>query len=244
MKPLLERTFDVAAVARVMNDPSVRPHIGPGSDEVDPAPFLADLRNIALFGEHGGHLYTWYAPGIYEVHTQFLPAGRNKHALDASQFSVFEMFTKTDCMEIVTRIQAENKAAIRLAEACGFQFLFEQVNRPGWGHMKYYRLDYHRWVQTSPMLPEIGQWFHERLEQQRGSPPGHEDDPAHDRYVGATTAMILCGNVVKGLHTYNRWAQLAGYCQLKVVSEAPLQIHVGDGLIQIEDGTFSVPQGD
>lgn len=244
MKPSFSvpvRTFDVGAVAAVMNHESVRPYIGPGGDHVDPAPFIADARNVALWGEHGGHLFSWYAPGVYEVHTQFLPAGRGEHALKASHGAVFEMFTKTDCMEVLTRIQASNKAAIRLALAVGFEFVFEN-ERPEWGAMRYYKLDYHKWVNTCPYLPAIGEWFHERLESERGSPPGHDEDPAHDRYVGATVEMMLCGNVAKGIHTYNRWSRLAGFCPLVVVNDDPLTLHLGDGLIEIGNGTFTVPK--
>lgn len=241
MKPLLERSFDAGFFNSVMNHPDVRPHIGPGPKVLDVSAFVADANNVALANEHGGFLFHRYAPGIYEVHTQFLPSGRGKQALESAQYAAFWMFTQTDCMEILTKIQADNRPAIKLTVAMGFDFLYEH-DRPEWGQVKYYRLDYHRWVNRCTYLPEKGRWFHERLEALRGFGPGHEDDAAHDRYVGATVVMIQAGNTAKAIHTYSRWAQLSGYCPLKVVGTDPLVLDVGDGLIAVENGTFTVPK--
>lgn len=239
VKPLLWRTFDAEQVGAVMNHTDVRPHIGPGPDVIDPAGFLADPRNIALFNEHGGFLFHCHAPGVYEVHTQFLKSGRGRQALEAAKYAAFAMFTQTDCMEIFTKIQADNKRAIWLTEAMGFDFMFEH-DRPGWGKVRYYVLGYQKWVATCEELPQMGHWFHERLEEARGTPPGHDDDPAHDRYVGAAVEMIMAGNLAKAVHLYSRWAVLAGYARLTVLGTDPLVLHIGDGTVTVREGNLFV----
>ena len=229
VEPLLWRTFDAEQVGAVMNHADVRPHIGPGPEVIDPAGFLADPRNIALFNEHGGFLFHCHAPGVYEVHTQFLKSGRGRQALEAAKYAAFVMFTRSDCMEITTKIQADNKRAIWLTEAMGFEFLFE-AEQEGWGLMRYYVLGYPKWASSSPYLPLIGEWFCREV--------GVAASQA--RPLGAAIEMFQAGYLGKGVHLYRRWARLTGAPSLEVVSADPFSFSVNDRAFIVRDGEFSV----
>jgi hypothetical protein len=43
--------------------------------------------------------------------------------------------------------------------------------------------------------------------------------------------MARRGQVVKGVNFYNRWAMFAGYGPVKMLSEAPVVIDAGEGVI-------------
>lgn len=224
-----------------MNDATVRPFIGPGPGILDIGPFLADPRNVALATEHGCFLCHWHSPGVYEAHTQFLPAGRGRHALEAAFSASRWMFTRTDCMELLTKVPHSNPRARWLAERIGFRAAFER-NVEGLGQTTFFHFLYQDWAAKAPGMQERGEWFHARLEALRGSPPGHEHDPAHDRYVGIAAETILAGQVAKGVVLYNRWARFAGYHPATVVCESPLILDIGDGLIRVEGNDFVIQE--
>ncbi|MDH2239068.1 hypothetical protein N5K27_22425 [Pigmentiphaga sp. GD03639] len=238
---MVHRTFDAAFVNRVMNDPVVRPFIGPGPDILEMGPFVADRRNVVLATEHGCFLFHWYAPGVYEVHTQFLPAGRGRHALDAAVAAAHWMFVRTDCMEMLTKVAHSNRSAAWLAERVGFRPAFERECE-GYGQTTYYHFLYQDWAARAPGVHERGEWFHDRLQDLRGTPADHGQDAAHDRYVGIATEMILAGNVAKGVVLYNRWARFAGYHPISVAQESPLVLDIGDGLIRVTDNDFLIQE--
>jgi hypothetical protein len=75
---------DVAFINAVVNDPSVRPFVGPEYlGELDLSEAVARPENLCLMGIHGGFLLAWSAPGVREVHTFVLPAGRGAWARQA-----------------------------------------------------------------------------------------------------------------------------------------------------------------
>lgn len=68
----------------MVNDPAVRPFVGPEDiGELDFAPLIRP-ENWVLMGEHGGFALLWSAPGVYEVHTFVLPSGRGQWARQAA----------------------------------------------------------------------------------------------------------------------------------------------------------------
>lgn len=80
---MLRRCFDADTINALVNDPSIRPHIGgDGESPLDLSAAVADRQNVFLMGEHGGFAFTWSAPRTYEVHTFILPEGRGPAALE------------------------------------------------------------------------------------------------------------------------------------------------------------------
>lgn len=236
---MIERTFDHEFVNRVCNHPDVRSWLG-GEGRLDFAPFLSDRNNIALATEHGCFLFHRHLPHVYEVHTAFLPGGRGRHAVQAALEAAEWMFVRTDCMDLLTQVPIRNRAADWLARKAGFQLEFER-EAGLFGPTRYYALRYWRWA-SQCRLAETGRWFHKRLDRLRHEAgiehEAHPDDDAHDRYVGIACAMILAGNVAKGIALYNQWARFAGYQVITVLSRDPLVIDIGNGRLRVERDTF------
>lgn len=80
------RTYSADRANEVINDPSVRPYVGPEEmGELDLTPLLDDPMNWCMMGEHGGFLLTWSSPHAHEVHTFILPEGRGAWAREAAR---------------------------------------------------------------------------------------------------------------------------------------------------------------
>ena len=92
---------------------------------------------------------------------------------------------------------------------------------------------------VSPQNEQAGQDFHELLEEAKthaDSPlPTHDDDPAHDRAVGAAVMMCQRGQARKGVVLYNVWAAAAGYEQVKLLSEAPPVVDILDAIVGLNN---------
>lgn len=238
-----KRTRDSAHVNRIVNDPTVHPYISlPGQGRLDAAPLLADKHNVCLVGEHGCFIFERHEPGVYEVHTTFLPDGRGKYALVAAQWARRYMFVATDAMELLTKVPRANIRAAALTRRLGFSHEF---TLGGWEYqgrttpIDFYVLRYPQWLRCEQSLAESGEWFHQRLEE-LGHSPDHDDDLVHDRYVGATVQMILAGQVGKGIVLYNRWARFSGYQTIALISATPLVIDIVDAQLSVKDYDIEV----
>jgi hypothetical protein len=245
------RETDASRINAVCNHPEVRPWVlAPGQEAVDLSDFIARPGNVVLMNAAGtgGIAFEQHEPGVYEAHTQFLPEARGRAALADVRAMLAHMFLGTDAMEIVTRCPAHNRPAEALARAVGGTLEFE---RPGaWQTeagpvaVRYYALRYPDWARAAADLPEMGAWFHDRLEAETrrmgGTEELHDDDPAHDRYVGAAVAMILAGQVAKGVVLYNRWARLAGYEPITVLSTDSPILDIRTHVIRVRAQDFEV----
>lgn len=221
---MIERTFDAAHVNRICNHPDVRPWLGGGDGEIDVSALVANLENYSLFGPEGGFILVAGPGASFEVHSQFTPEGRRssfRAMLDGMDY----MFTRTQALQITTFLPDNNPAAKGLARGGGFRPWFRRDNPevgvvkdlgPGWQA----RIDVDDWIARTKELEADGERFHEALEK-AGGHTNHEDDPIHERYVGATYRMIARGQARKGEALYNRWAANAGYAQVRLLSEAP-----------------------
>lgn len=236
------RTFDAEYINQILNHPDIIKWIAPkGIDSLDATPFIEDERNYALKFDGGCFLLHYLEAGIYEVHTQTLNKGKTvfKAVRDAARY----MFLKTPCMELLTKIPDGNKAAKGLAIYAGFKKEFYRKNvweyqdgeRVG---IEYHALRYPDWVKNESWLDQYGKWFHEKL----GEHKDHEDDVAHDRYVGSAVQMIQGGQVDKAVILYNRWAKFSGYGPLQITSRYPLRIDIGTKELEIHSGDFKVCQ--
>jgi hypothetical protein len=91
---------------------------------------LVDPRNVLLMADGGGILFCQIEPGIYEVHQAHLKPKRNSkggpHIRNVNVDSYRWMFTHTDCMVLLTRIPAFNRAAIIFAPLLGWRLEFER----------------------------------------------------------------------------------------------------------------------
>jgi len=210
---------DAEFLNSVINDPTVRPSVWPGNGPLD-AKALLDAGAVFLRAEHGGFLLEEKGPGLFEVHTVFLPEGRGSHALEACRDGMFHMFTTTPCVEVITRISKTNVAAKRLARSAGMKRLF-QVEVGNFGVPdEIYSIRLDEWAFKDPRCVKAGEWFHGRFD------PDHEDEPDHDRFVGATVEQIKGGQVDKALFFYNRWALMAGYASISLKSREPLVLDI------------------
>ena len=243
------RCLDVAPLHEVINHPKVRPHVG-GShlDPLDLTGFIQNSANIALRFEGFLALFHERMPGGFETHTQALPESRGPVVAAAAAAMAHWMFTRTNAIELLTRIPDDNDSARDLAMANGFEFEFRHPS--GWATPKglqpvdWFRLDVRTWMARAEGLIERGQWFHAELDDacvRAGVEyKAHDDDETHNRYVGAAAEMILNGQIVKGIHFFNRYAAIVGNPQIAVLGQNPLVLHIGDLAISLAGGQIEV----
>jgi hypothetical protein len=244
----VKRHFTAQHLNRIANHPTVRPWVG-GVGELDLSDAVSNPANFVLLNERGGCFFENCGNGVFEVHTLFEPEGRGAEALHAVQDALHWMFTQTDCVELQTKVPAGNKGALGLVRAIHGREHFRREN--AWRlpdgqqvGIAFYALNIHEWAGRCDATKAYGEWFHDKLEAakiaQGGTTEIHDDDEAHDRYVGATVEMMLAGQVDKALWFYNRWARFAGYTQVRQVSTAPVLIDIQDAVISLKPNDFEV----
>jgi hypothetical protein len=238
------RTMDAAFLNRVVNDETVRPFVG-GEGDLDLTPALANPANVALVNEHGGFLFEFHDPGRYEGHTMFLPSGRGAAAFGAAADAFRYLFTRTEAVEIVTKVPGSNRGADLMARRLGFQSMFERQGAwPDGSKIEYWGLSLDRWRALDKTLPGEGRAFHDLLEAAKSAAGSaldtHPDDDAHDRAAGLAVLMAKAGQVRKAAWAYNRWARFAGYQLIELLSEAPAVIDVKDAIVAVRDGELEV----
>ena len=126
LAPILSRCDDSEAVNRVINDPAVRPFVG-GTGALDITPVLDNRLNVAWMGAHGGFLFTWSSPRIYEVHTFILEGGRGEWARSAARDAISQM-KASGAVELWTRILPEQRNVVAFAEEMGMHPTGEQID--------------------------------------------------------------------------------------------------------------------
>lgn len=247
MTVIVKRHTRADSLNEVVNEPSVYKWVhGSYKGALDLSSVVLNPYNYLLMGEYGGVLFTMHQPGLYEAHTQVLPAGRGQWTLDMVNAALNYMFTQTDAIEITTKVPKGNLGARALVRAIHGVFEFRREN--GWVvddvpvYADIFALRIQDWMRTAPDLTEKGVWFHNRLEAEYAKvgqvEPQHPDDIIHDRYVGAAVEMIQGGQTAKALVFYNRWAAMAGYAPIKVVTEAPLVLDISNALLVIRNKDF------
>lgn len=241
------REYSADRINAVANHPDVRPWVG-GTGPIDLSPVVANLANVLLMGEGGGVLFVCLAPGLYEAHTQFLPEARGANALQAVKDALFWVFTRTDCIEITTRVPDGNAAALGLVRSIRGTHLFDRPKAwetpSGLVGVKYYSTTLAEWVRHEDRLVASGEAFHDKLAEAKlrmgASNPPHDDDDAHDRYVGAAVEMIGAGQIDKGIAFYTRWAVFAGYVPVRQIATNPPLLDIGDAVLAVRGDSFDV----
>jgi hypothetical protein len=235
-------------INRIVNHPAVYPQIRAYTmGRIDYGPAIANPANVMLMGEHGGVLFVRHQPGVYETHTQVLPEGRGKWTLSMVRAALHWMFTRTDAVEIMTRVPRGNLGALALVRAIGG--VHEFTNPRGWVQdgdpvpAAVYALRIQDWARKAPGLQERGKWFHDQLVSEYArlgvtKHEQHDDDDVHDRYVGLAAEMMMGGQPIKGAIFYNRWAVMADYQPISIVSLSPLTVDIRDAILCVRENSF------
>ena len=243
------RQFDAKRLNEIVNDPSVFPWVRGGVEGPIDLTFAVDNpANVLLVGEHGAVLFIQLQPGLFEAHSQCLPIGRGAWMVSFVKSAIFWMFTRSVCFELMTRCPHGNLGARALAKCVGGKKLF--TNPRGWTKdgkvipADIFAITIQDWMLTAQGLEERGHWFHERLTAEyrklgRKEAP-HPDDDTHDRYVGMACEMFLGGQPEKAVIMYNRWALMADYAPISLVSRDPVAIDIVDATIVVRNNSFYV----
>jgi len=245
----IERVYDSALINKIANIPDVQRWVrGYAAVPLDMSAVVANPENVLLTGQHGCMLYTPKLPNIFECHTLIAPAGRGDWGKRFVQSCIHLMFTRTDCLEIVTKIPKGNLGARVMAKLC--HFTPEFVQRDGWVldldpiPAEWFSLHIQNWMRTAPGLRERGVWFHDRLEaafKRMGRvEENHPDDEVHDQYVGAGVELLLGGQLAKAAVFYNRWASMANYKPIEIACPNPLLVDIGSAVLRFGDDSFDV----
>jgi len=198
-----------------------------------------NANNVALMSDSGGLLFVMLAPGVYDVHTQFLVSARGAIALRLTREAVRWMMTRSDCVELWTKVPEENKPALGLTRALGGRKEFTSPAFAGFSNISHYRLDYLAWSQGDLEARRAGEWFHEMLEAKLAKTgieePVHADDPSHNAAVGAVVLGLRHGSVDKSLALYNRWAAISGYAPISLIARWPLTLDIQTAIVVCDE---------
>lgn len=231
---------DPAEYERIANDPAVLPFVVPhGVERVELEPFFANPENIGFLYNDCGFLVHCLESGVYEVHSLSLPHVRGPYVFAAATASIRFMFLATGAMELLTRVPHGNIAATALTRKVGFGHEFTRCNAwataQGPVDVEFYAMRYPEWIKHQAWLKKSGEFFHELL-----GDVEHDDDDAHDLYVGAALEMTLGGQPDKACFLYNRWARFAGYETIEIIEHEPLTINIKSHILTLENGKIEV----
>ncbi|KAA3504596.1 hypothetical protein DXM27_05120 [Rhizobium rhizogenes] len=233
----IRREFSAGRINAVINHPDVRPYVGfADQGPVDLSEAVAHPLNFLLMGEGGGFFLHSRGNGVYEVHSQFLPDHRGRNVVRCLRDAAHWMFTRTDCVEIVTRVPDGNVAADALTRLAGFSLLYrldgQQAQSGCKGGVKFYRWDVLSWIASAPRIECIGS---DVASQAFGASAS-----ILSRHTGALIAMASHGHAGKGAALFNSFARLAGFAQSNVISASPVVIAIGQTLVSIDGQSTEV----
>ena len=239
----LRRVYDAAEINTIVNHPAVLRNVGGIGAELDLSGFVSDSANIAFVDDGAAALFNKLAPGLYEIHSMALPQRRGRHTAAVGDAAMHVMFTRTDAIEIITRVPVgKNLAALSAARRAGFRHEFTTphgwITPSGSEPVHWLRLDIVSWMSRAPGLVERGAWFHEAVEaacERAGvTREHHPEDETHNRYAGAACEMVLAGRADKGLHFLNRFNAMTRAKPVVVMTVDPFVIHIGDLALAID----------
>lgn len=246
---MIERHFTAERLNQIANHPSVYPWIrGRHTKSFDLSPVTANIDNVCLVGEHGTVIFIKHQPGIYEYHCNVLPEGRGQWMIDQWKAVSRWMFTRTDAFELMTKCPDGNLASKAGARAVGCTKMFRTGNiwpvEDKLVPVDVYSITLQDWIRKKPELAEIGKEFHKKLHEKYAATgkiePIHDEDETHNVYVGAAAEMLSFGQVNKAILSYNRWAKMASYSPISVVSYAPLVIDIFEAKLLVKNNDFEL----
>ena len=226
----MKRSMDAERLNELANHPDIRPWLLGPDGPLDLSPLVLNPAVVVLEAEHGAFLLVPILPTVYELHTLFLKAGRGKaffgHAADMFRY----VFTRTPCLEIVTKVPDGNRGAAFASIHAGF---VERFHRAG---ISFRHLTIERWALSAEACLEEGERFHAVMEE--AGALSHAEDPVHDQIVGAALLMAHAGQLEKGATFYNGWASFSGYANIALAG--PNLVDVRDAIIEVRDGRVGV----
>lgn len=245
----IERHKTAGRINEILNDPAVRPWVADAAEGVlDITAAVANSDNVLLMGEHGGCMFLKIMPGVYETHTQVLPAGRGEWVSEMTRSCAHFMFTRTDAYELLTRVPQFHRAAKAATVRSGGRYEFTRPAecrfRGRIQDVDIYGMRVQDWLVDAPGLIERGRWFHAQLHAEAKrlgiTEPPHEDDENHNRYVGAAIEMAFGGQIAKAVTIYNRWALVSRHATISMISADPPTIKMDIGLLRLVNGSIEV----
>lgn len=222
----------------ILNHPDVRPLVGkPDLGALDLSMQVTNPRNYLLMGEHGGILFVWLQPGIYERHIAVLPVGRGEWRREFMRACNSWLFTHTDAFEITSFIPVDHEAMLKAAEGVGSrrEFVVPKATwfRDGMSDVQVMGYRIQDWLLDADYLVAVG----ERALEAVGTSALFS---YNGRATGALVEMIAGGQRVKALAMYNRFAAIARQPLAVVVSHTPLTLRFGGlEVIFADDGSVS-----
>lgn len=251
----ISRELDATKINKILNNPEIRPFIADMKEgSIDISSKVADPNNVLLMGEFGGCFFGKFMEGMYEVHTQVLPEGRGNWTKEFLMAVRHYIFTNTDAVEVITRVPREHKGAKQAAEWVGMKYEFTRPNGCIFGgklmDVDIYSERLQDWVPTDPYVEFEGEWLHEQMESEAHrlgiTTKTHENDPNHNRYVGAALCMMRGGQYQKAVAFYNRWVVASRHMQkgklslIKVASLMPPTIEFDEGLLRFKGDSIEI----
>jgi hypothetical protein len=240
---MIERTFDAAFFNRICNLPEVRPGLGGEG-------YLDTLRNPCRraklrFADGARGIYThaawrWLLQRPYAVRGRGPGPARDSSNAERAGFHVHPDGLHANFQPLPRR----NPATLALALKGGAKSWFRKEHDPRWDRER--SLAGTSWIGrwNTPDLEADGKQFHDLSRPRRSTEsstlPVHDDEPAHDRMVGAVSRMCHRGQARKGVILYNLWASAAGYAPITLLADDPPLVDVVDGIVGLEDGKLRV----
>jgi hypothetical protein len=235
---MIERVRNADRINEILNHPGVRPWVADASEGIiDISEKAANSDNVILVGRYGGFVVFKYWLGLYECHTAVLPEGRGSWAKEFAEAGAHFMFTRTDCVEIMTRVPEGHVGAAALTRSMGFEFQFstppETLFRGRRVSCSIYSLSLQRWAmrQSEDKGREFHDWLNAQVKDQ-GDP--HEPDPWHNRIIGVVVDMARGRQTAKGVTWYNRWAVAARHPPIYLINHDPPQIRFDAGILTLQ----------
>lgn len=208
-------------------------HVTNGNGPFDPTAYTAHPKSFAVIVEGGCFLADALEQGAYGIHTNFLPSARGANALHECADALSLAFTATPAEALYTKVLGSRGVTL-FAQAMGFRNTFKQ------GDTQFMRMDIDDWVLRDPIVQTQGENFHLILESQGHLT--HDEDPVHDRFVGAAWLMLAGLQYEKAERVYGRWARHAGYQPFRFISAEPPRIDIGTAVLTLrpELGDFTI----
>lgn len=239
----ITRQTDAAQINRMLNHPAVCPWVsGNRPLPLDATPIVQNPNHVVLCCAWGGAVFVKLMIGYYELHTSILPEGRGEGTLAFGRAALEWLFSRTDAVEIVTRVPHGNVAGKAAMRAMGVPVWFTTGAiwplAGGKVPMDVYKLHILDWIGLERRALAVrGEEFHRRLLASGGS-VDHPDDPIHDAHVGAASLLIAGGQPDKAVALYNLYAAMSGYGTISIASRDPLLIDIGSGVVAPQTGEF------
>ena len=218
----------------VINNPQVHLTACPGreGETEDLSDLIASEDSFVLERyPFGGFILTPNDYDSYIVHTVFLPNTPTSVVTESVKQAMWVAFVELEVTKIYSYACSSNIPATKLMRRTGFSSLFSRPSRTKEGFVETFGcIDIQDYILKSPELSQLGERFHEQVEDSTN----HEDDHSHDCFVGAAYAMLASGQIEKAVRVYNTWALLAGYCPIEY-KEGDDEVKVGYMTIKLTE---------